>query len=417
MKNLSSNKGITLTMLVITIIVILIIAGISITGAITGVDSANDSRAITDLEKVQHAVTQRYSKYKLLNDTSLLVGTKINLSDLTDVPETIDWRVFQPSTDTNPTTNLDRKYYRLSKSDMENLGLTGDYKGSSYVVNYCSGEVYDEGQKQTSDGKVLYKTAISEEISGLGNDVIHDGLLVWYDAINNTGSGHSGTTKTWFDLSGNGNNATLNGFDGTATSGWNSNYLAFDGTNDYSKTIKEINYNNSKELTIEFIDINGKLALNNNLSILIESSSNYNNFEKSFHLNTNENGNNKDFRFNYRKSFGTTLNYHIRRTKNNFFENGLSNEYSCVLNTNATNNQLMKIYKNGEPVNSIEITQNATISNETINNYILYIGARDGKQYFTKMNLANLKVYNKALSEDEIHHNYILDKNRYGIEE
>ena len=28
-----------------------------------------------------------------------------------------------------------------------------------------------------------------------------------------------------------------------------------------------------------------------------------------------------------------------------------------------------------------------------------------------------MKVYNKALSETEIHHNYILDKARYGIEE
>ena len=114
MKKLSSNKGITLVILVITIIVILIIAGISISGGIAGIESADDSRALTDLEKVQHAITQRYSKYKLLNDTSLLVGTKIDLSSLTDVPETIDWRVFQPSTDPNPTTNLDRKYYRLN---------------------------------------------------------------------------------------------------------------------------------------------------------------------------------------------------------------------------------------------------------------------------------------------------------------
>ena len=29
----------------------------------------------------------------------------------------------------------------------------------------------------------------------------------------------------------------------------------------------------------------------------------------------------------------------------------------------------------------------------------------------------NAKVYNRALSEDEVCHNYILDKARYGIEE
>jgi len=61
---------------------------------------------------------------------------------------------------------------------METLGLIGDYKGSSYIVNYCSGKVYDEGQKQTSNGKALYKTAISEEKSGLGDNVIQNGLQV-----------------------------------------------------------------------------------------------------------------------------------------------------------------------------------------------------------------------------------------------
>ena len=41
MKKINNENGITLTMLVITIIVILIIAGISISGGIAGMDSAN----------------------------------------------------------------------------------------------------------------------------------------------------------------------------------------------------------------------------------------------------------------------------------------------------------------------------------------------------------------------------------------
>lgn len=412
MKNLSSNKGITLVVLIITIIVILIIAGISINGAINGVDSANDNRAITDLEKVQHAITQRYSKYKLLKDTSLLVGTKIDLSSLTDVPESINWRVFQPSTDTSPSTNLERKYYRLSKSDMETLGLTGDYKASSYIVNYCSGEVYDEGQKQTSEGEVLYKTAISEEISGLGDEIIQDGLQVWYDAINNTGSGHSSTTKTWFDLSGNNNHATIYNIATTPTedSGWHSNYLAFDGGNDYGKTIKEIDYKNSKELTIELIDLNGTLGNNQHAAIPLESSSNYNNYENTFHINTNEDNVVKDLRFN----FHNINNYYTRRTNNNVLS-GNSN-YCFVLDTKNNNNQFMKIYKNNILQNLIVLV-NYNISNSSIYNYILYIGARNGKTMFTKMNLAGLRIYNRVLSEDEIHHNYILDKNRYKIEE
>lgn len=38
-------------------------------------------------------------------------------------------------------------------------------------------------------------------------------MLAYYDGINNTWTGHSNTTTTWYDLSGNGNNATI--MDGT----------------------------------------------------------------------------------------------------------------------------------------------------------------------------------------------------------
>ncbi|MFA9381569.1 MAG: hypothetical protein ACERKO_10975, partial [Acetanaerobacterium sp.] len=34
-------------------------------------------------------------------------------------------------------------------------------------------------------------------------------LALWYDGINNTGSGHSASPSSWFDLSGNGNHGSL----------------------------------------------------------------------------------------------------------------------------------------------------------------------------------------------------------------
>lgn len=54
---------------------------------------------------------------------------------------------------------------------------------------------------------------------------VTDGLVLYYDAINNTGSGHSSSTTTWKDLSGNGN-------DGTVTGGtWTGNTLNFSISN------------------------------------------------------------------------------------------------------------------------------------------------------------------------------------------
>jgi hypothetical protein len=63
-----------------------------------------------------------------------------------------------------------------------------------------------------------------------GPDIIKDGLVMCLDAGNrnsyNSGSG------TWFDLSGNGCNATLQ--NGPTFNSSNSGYIAFDGTNDYA---------------------------------------------------------------------------------------------------------------------------------------------------------------------------------------
>ena len=62
---------------------------------------------------------------------------------------------------------------------------------------------------------------------------VQDGLQLHYDAINNTGDGHSNTTTTWRDLSPNHNDGVLHNVDFTATSGWGEDYIALDGVNDY----------------------------------------------------------------------------------------------------------------------------------------------------------------------------------------
>ena len=63
--NTRKNNGITLIALVITIIVLLIISGISIGGTIKINEQAKDSVAISELNMIQHAILERYTKSKL----------------------------------------------------------------------------------------------------------------------------------------------------------------------------------------------------------------------------------------------------------------------------------------------------------------------------------------------------------------
>ena len=150
---LKENNGITIIALVVTILVLLILAGVTINGVIHGIDESEENKLLSELSMVQHAITQRYTKYELTKDKDILVGTRIQTSTLENVPNTINWKVTQFDEINNP----EREYYRVNKSDLVKLGLSGDDKtDSSYVVNYSTGEVYNETSKQTKSGKVLY---------------------------------------------------------------------------------------------------------------------------------------------------------------------------------------------------------------------------------------------------------------------
>lgn len=143
-----NNKGITLIALVITIIVLLVIAGITITGAITGVDKSTNQKLETELKMVQHAVFERYTKYSLTKDTSLLVGTEVEKTEFpTDV--TLQYANEEEYNNFDP----EKKYYEISSSDFSKLGISN--LEDTYIVNYKTGEVYNKTSKKSS-GENLY---------------------------------------------------------------------------------------------------------------------------------------------------------------------------------------------------------------------------------------------------------------------
>ena len=379
-----NNKGITLIALVVTIVVLLILAGITISGSKEGVGQSQDNTLLSDLNMVQHAVIERYNKYKITKDTSLLLGTKVSTSnvDVTGLSETIAWKVI----DFEDVDNPEREYYRLNASNLQELGLSSQSSDSvSYIVNYYTGEVYNETNKKTKDNQVLYLTSVTQQVSEMGDDIVKDGLLVWYDGDNNTGNGHSNATTTWKDLSGNGNDATLNGFDGTATSGWNSNYLAFDGENDKVELKNVID--NKTQFTIEYITTQKR----------------YKSWEYLWGVTSSK--------------FGMECNMQGHRVL--YYVSG--KHYNCVdlkgtlgknnYNGLSIHNREINGYLNGEK------KINVTIDNDFENSgNILSLGSIQNKHYMM-VDYYAFRIYNRALSESEIRHNYILDKARYCIEE
>ncbi len=146
--NTRKNKGITLIALVITIIILIIISGISITGTIRGQKQTEESLQMSELNIIQHAILERATKAKLTKET--LPGTTIEKEKLQAIIEDIQNRTGkQISLKGNETD-----YKQLNKKDLENLGITKEE--DIFIVNYITGEVINETKRVTTSGKILY---------------------------------------------------------------------------------------------------------------------------------------------------------------------------------------------------------------------------------------------------------------------
>ena len=79
-----SQKGITLIALVITVIVVLILAGIGI-GELSGnksdIKQTKNTISKSELNKIQQVVIENYLKYKQLGNERFLIGTRTTYSE------------------------------------------------------------------------------------------------------------------------------------------------------------------------------------------------------------------------------------------------------------------------------------------------------------------------------------------------
>lgn len=70
MRKIKSENGITMMVLVVTIIVLAIIASIVIQYSINGGEYSKEKQLLSDLEIVQHAVYEQYEQYRTTGDES-----------------------------------------------------------------------------------------------------------------------------------------------------------------------------------------------------------------------------------------------------------------------------------------------------------------------------------------------------------
>lgn len=226
-----------------------------------------------------------------------------------------------------------------------------------------------------------------------GNELLYpnpvkDGLVLYYDM--KATSNNSLYKSTLKDISGNNSDATLKNFNFTSESGYSEKGLKFDGVDDYINTINAIK-RTTKNITIE-LNI-GDIDKSKNWQYLVclrDSSSKQ--MSVLIHVGM--------------------LDIHISNgntTQHAYYSISELNKHITVTLTGDTD-MTQNVYVDGNKVNLLSGQINSNISN--FSNELNIIQAYNDKN---KSSLKSIKLYDRILTDQEIQHNYKLEKERWNL--
>ena len=214
-----------------------------------------------------------------------------------------------------------------------------------------------------------------------GPKIVTDDLILNLDAAND--KSYSGSGNTWYDLSGNGNNATL--FNSPTYTSSNINTFNFDETNDYAKV------NNTSLLpTTAYTKIAAFRPETSTANIV----SGGNDGLHAFWMN----GTSDTLRAGHNGSWAT-----VSYSPGNM----LNQWWIGAVTFNTTSGWVL--YLNGQQVDTSTSTTTFTGGN------IVRIGAYGDSANLFDGDIANVYIYNRVLSASEIHQNYNAIKERFNL--
>ena len=272
----------------------------------------------------------------------------------------------------NKNTEIDEtEYTQKFSKETEELNLKIEVEGTYYL------------HVLTVDNAGNKVQQISEEIKIEKADIeyVTDGLIVYYDAINNTGNGHANNITTWKNLVSDKYNGIIHG------GVWHEEYFQTDGIDDWVDVglIKEPN------ITIESVVAHGDTYNSYGISNFDSGGIGLSDYNKSGYngLMVYTNG--------YK-----TIDSSKRYTVNKIYS--LSGSY---------NGRTAKFFENGDKY-SLEVNAPISYASNTI--YALG-GNPSGTScgMFTKEKIYSIRIYNRALTDEEVLQNYNMDKAIYNF--
>ena len=230
---------------------------------------------------------------------------------------------------------------------------------------------------------------------------VKDGLILYYDGINNTRNGNNPETLVWEDLSGNNNDAKF--INPNNTIKYKENGYEFTNNSDYIESINNLDLSSDPDVTFEFAYKWYGFQTNHNMAGFFSLGSSSTSDGKSLTAWISK-GNGYDFSsvnssvitkafpienniytVDFIKKSGKTSIDNLLVYENSVLKNNVENKYSVSMNLQNTPIQIGRMWQWGG--------QNRTL------NGIIY----------------SVRVYNRVLSEDEIKQNYEVDKLRFNL--
>ena len=234
---------------------------------------------------------------------------------------------------------------------------------------------------------------------GHGPTVVTEGLVLALDAADR--NSYPGSGSTWTDLSGRGNNGTLTNMDGANLDSANGGSFTFDGTNEYiSASISNFFTSYSQQITMEaWVYIPSSATWSNGYYGNIFTRGYY---DGSHGLWRTTNNNQVAF---YCRTIGAGTNVQSLGTITR------DTWYQLVGIWTGSGTQL---YINGQLIDS-----DSGSLGDTENNVPFEIGrdtaAGGASGNFFTGNQAAHKIYNRALTQQEIQQNFNATRGRFGI--
>lgn len=168
--NKRKNKGITIIALTITIILLLIIASVTISIGLNSLKDSKENLKLSELNMLQQAVLENYTKYKTTNNDMYILGKEknriqVSYSDMQNLINEINNKIttgenieLKVADYTSGALDISMYYYELSQEDLEEMGVSGTEE--TYIVNFSTGEVINKTLQVTGSGKPLYTYSV-----------------------------------------------------------------------------------------------------------------------------------------------------------------------------------------------------------------------------------------------------------------